>query len=241
MHLETALARCPDADQSVRAQLLAAWAIENVREPRMRGEVLAASQQSLALAEQSGDDHCIPAVLTQRYATMHALFEDPAECVRINRRLLTWASRSGSARMRLSAALGLAQSSMRFGEFAIADRYMSEAARLSASLDDPARLWLVQGWQAMRTLVLGKTALAEQLTLGLLQPRSQDGSGGCVHRSSRGSCSHCEWCRDASLRLLTRCVSRLRRSPTAFHRGACRSGSDIRQNRAPRGGRVHSR
>lgn len=165
VHLETALARCPDADQSVRAQLLAAWAIENVREPSMRGEVLAASQQSLALAEQSGDDHCIPAVLTQRYATMHALFEDPAECVRINRRLLTLASRSGSARMRLSAALGLAQSSMRFGEFAIADRYMSEAARLSASLDDPARLWLVQGWQAMRTLVLGKTALAEQLML----------------------------------------------------------------------------
>lgn len=164
-HIETALARCAEADICSRAQLLAAWSVENVRDLFARDDVLRAADEALGLAEQCTDDSCLPQVLSHRYAVLYALFEDPSECMRINKRLLSISVRSGDSRMRLSAALGLAQSSMRFGEFAIADRYLTEAARLSEALDDPARLWLVQGWQAMRSLIQGKPELAEQLIL----------------------------------------------------------------------------
>lgn len=176
-HIETALARCPEGEHAARAQLLAAWAIENVRDVGARAEVLEAIERSLQLAELSADDRAVAEVLRHRYAVLYALFEAPTECVQINQRLLELATRLGDPRLRLSAAVGLAQSSMRLGEYTLADRYLSEAVRLAEALEDPARTWLVRGWQAMRDAIRGRFASAEQLMLDTLNLGTRTGQG----------------------------------------------------------------
>ena len=162
-NIETALARGAEDGSSSRAQLLMAWAVENVRHPSSRDSVLAASSQAMVLAEQSGDPDTLASVLSHRYAVMFALFEDPVTCMRINEQLLSLANQYGDQQIRMSAALGLAQSGMRLGEFAIADRYLSEAEHLAETLGHPPRLWMVRGWQAMRTALRGRLDTAEEL------------------------------------------------------------------------------
>ena len=162
-NIETALARGAENGASSRAQLLMAWAVENVRHPSSRDAVLEASTQAMALAEQSGDPDALASVLSHRYAVMFALFEDPVTCMRINEQLLSLANRYGNQHIRMSAALGLAQSGMRLGEFSVADRYLSEAEHLAETLGHPPRLWMVRSWQAMRTASRGRLDTAEEL------------------------------------------------------------------------------
>lgn len=161
-NIETALSRIGD-DRASKAQLLMAWAQENVRHPGSRTAVIEASDRALELVENDDSD-VLASVLADRYTVMFALFEDPLECVQVNERLLSLARRHGDQRFRLSAAIGMTQASMRLGEFSIADRYLSEAGQLAETLGDPPRLWLVRGWQAMRAATRGKYDLAEELS-----------------------------------------------------------------------------
>src|SRR5690625_3167827 len=161
--IEAALAACDPDNLSVRARLLAVWAQENVRDPASRALVLERGAQAVELAERSGDTRALATALANRYASTYALFEDPFECVRIADRLLNIANQSGDRRLRLSAALCVAQANMRFGQFAVADRYTTQAAQLAEALEHPPRLWLVRGWQAMRAAMRGRLQEAEEL------------------------------------------------------------------------------
>lgn len=162
-HIEIALARCRDDAPAVRAQLQMTWALENVRDAGAREAVLKASENALALAKDGGDDRALASVLAHRYSVLYALFESPTECVHLNERLLTLANQQGDPQMRLSAVVGLTQSSMRIGDFATADRYLTESTQLAETLDDPSRLWLVRGWHAMRAIQRKQYQAAEEL------------------------------------------------------------------------------
>src|SRR5699024_6871929 len=94
---------------------------------------------------------------------LYTLFERPAECVTLSKRLVDLAQRHGFRMMTLSGAIGLSQSSMRFGDFHTADRYLNQALQLSRTLKHPPRLWLVQGWRAMREAQRGHLEEARAL------------------------------------------------------------------------------
>ena len=161
--IETALAMCGPADARVRAPLLAAWATENARDPGVRAEVLAASAESLRLAEELGEQSLLALALDRRYTVLYALFEQPAECLRLAERLMDHSRVSGDKATRLSASICLAQASMRFGGFHVADRYLHQAAQLAEVLERPAHRWLVAGWLASRTAMRGQVDRAEVL------------------------------------------------------------------------------
>ncbi|WP_010542469.1 AfsR/SARP family transcriptional regulator [Dietzia alimentaria] len=161
--IETALAMCGPTDSPARAPLLAAWATENTRDPGVRAEVLAASAESLRLAEELGDHSILALSLDRRYTVLYALFEQPAECLRLAERLMDLSRISGDKATRLSASICLAQASMRFGGFHVADRYLQQAAQLAEVLERPAHRWLVAGWLASRTAMRGQVDRAEVL------------------------------------------------------------------------------
>ena len=172
-YIEVALAHSPDDDLSARAKLLSAWALENVRHSAVRDEVLSAAKRALDLAEESEDPHALALVFAHRYAVLHALFEDPAECALMNDRLMSLANRLGDRQMRLSAAVGTAQSRLGLGEFSIAERYINEAVRLAEVHADPARTWLLRTWQAMRQGARGDFDDAERLAAEALELGTQ--------------------------------------------------------------------
>lgn len=161
--IETALAWCEEHDRGTRALLLGAWAVESVCDPAARECVLARSAEGISLAEGSGDDTVLATALTQRHTVLFALFEEVEECVGLNERLLELSQRMGDRSLRLSASIGLAQTTMRMGRFATADRFLEQSAQLAQTLNHPHRLWLVRGWQAMRELGRGRLERAEEL------------------------------------------------------------------------------
>lgn len=161
--IEMALAMCDPDDAAVRAPLLATWAMENVRDPGSRDEVLSASAEALRLAEQYCDEAALTMALARRYTALYTLFEQPAECLRLGERLSGLARRSGDRMTRLTASVCMAQASMRFGQFHVADRHMQQAAQLARTLEQPAREWLVAGWQATRVGMRGDLNRAEEL------------------------------------------------------------------------------
>lgn len=161
--IETALAMCGPTDSGVRAPLLAAWAMENARDPWIRDQVLDASAEAVDLAEARSDEAMLTMTLARRYTVLYALFEQPAECLRLAERLMDISRASGDKTTRLSASICLAQASMRFGGFHVADRHIHQAAQLAHILERPAQQWLVAGWQATRTGMRGRLDRAEEL------------------------------------------------------------------------------
>lgn len=161
--LEEALATCDEADHETLVKLLASWSVETVRDPVLRTLSIERSATSLALAEQLGDEELLTFALSHRYAVVYAAFSDPKACVDLSERLEAIAHRRADPGLRLSAATGLAQSTMIFGEYAISDRALARAAQLGEVLDQPARLWMTRCWQAMRTATRGHLEEAEAL------------------------------------------------------------------------------
>src|SRR5699024_10273118 len=158
--METESRAPPPAD--VRARLVSSWAQDNVRDPQLRDEAVRRSDEALSLAEANCADPTIAQILSDRHSVLYASFTDVAECVRINERLLDIAHSHGDPGLRLSASVGLAQSTMTLGEFGVTDRYLDQAAQLAETHHQPARLWLIRSWQAMRVAMQGQFAEAEE-------------------------------------------------------------------------------
>src|SRR5699024_5637119 len=138
-HIEPALTRTAAEDLTARCRLEIAWARENVRDPGMRRRVLERSAHALELAERSGDLRALAEVLSHRYAVMHALVDAPEGCACTSVRLLDLANRPGDPHVRVSAALGLSQATMRFGDCTTSARYLAESIELAGRLNHPAR------------------------------------------------------------------------------------------------------
>ncbi len=167
--IEAALDGCTEDDVGSRVQLLAAWAVENVRDPGRRSSSVESSAQAVALAESSGDEGLLALALSHRFAVLYAAFADPRGCVELSRRLLRIADDRDDPGLRLSATISLAQSAMTLGQPDVVDRCLNQAHLLAEELDQPARLWLVQGWQAMRVAMRGRLDEAESLVLAAFE------------------------------------------------------------------------
>lgn len=167
--IETALALSDPSDPSRHARLLAAWALENVRDQGSRDTVLKRSDQAVALAQTLEDQHVLAECLTHRFAVLFALFEDPRECLQVSEWLLDLARRLGDPLVRLTASMCHAQASLLFGDGRTGDRYIAEAIDLARKLEYPAREWLSRGWRAARAGARGDFDRAHSLAEDTLQ------------------------------------------------------------------------
>ncbi len=164
-HIEAALGASVESDHRVHVQLLLAWALENVRDPTRRAQALSRSDDALHQAEASGDPDLFALALAHSYAILYAAFGDPLVVRGLAERLRTLADEHRNPGWQLNASIAMAQVSMQLGDFRAADRALDEAAELADTLDQPARLWLVRGWQAMRMGTWGDLEMAERLVV----------------------------------------------------------------------------
>lgn len=161
--IEAALEGCQPDETVVRCQLLAAWALENVRDPDQREAAIRRSTEALALAEQSDDEELLAVTLSHHYAVTYATFSDPQGCIDLNERIFALARKRADPGLRLNATIGLAQSAATLGEFTVSDGALAQALELSEMLHEPSRLWMTRTWQAMRAATRGDVAHAEIL------------------------------------------------------------------------------
>ena len=171
--IEAALAGHAPDDRHSQAQLLAAWAVENVRDPALRNEAIARSEKGFAmareLAAETGDELLLAHQIAHRFSVLYASFSDPHECLALSERLYALAHRRGDPGIRLNAAIALAQAALLLGDFPASDRALDDAAQLAERLRHPARTWLARSWQATRAAVRGDLDGAEALALESLQ------------------------------------------------------------------------
>ncbi len=161
--IEAALTSCPEEDVRARSRLRAVWALENVRDPSRRSRALAVSLEALDLAEALGDDMLLAEVMSHRYSVLHAAFSDPAGAMELSSRLRDLARRRVDPGLRLTAAIGLAQSAMKLGDFDTGSRELADALELCERLEQPARQWLTRCWQATEVARRGDLERAEEL------------------------------------------------------------------------------
>lgn len=173
--IEAALDSChPDAT-ALRCQLLAQWALENVRDPDQRDTAIRRSTEALALAEASGNEELLAVTLSHHYTVTYATFSDPQGCVDLNERIFELARRRADPGLRLNATIGLAQSAGTLGEFTVSDRALEQALELSEILHQPSRLWMTRTWQAMRSATRGDIEGAEALATAAYELGAETG------------------------------------------------------------------
>ncbi|MDT0200475.1 BTAD domain-containing putative transcriptional regulator [Nocardioides sp. AE5] len=159
--IEAAMDRCDPDDAHLRCQLLASWALENVRDPAQRSEVARRASAALELAEQLGDEELLGFTLSHCYAVTYATFSDPRACVDLSERIFRLSRRRADPGLRLNATIGLAQATATLGEFTVSDQALDQALELGEKLHQPARLWMARTWHAMRLATRGRIEEAE--------------------------------------------------------------------------------
>jgi hypothetical protein len=168
-------------DGPSHALLLAAWAVESIRDPARRGAALARSEEALRRGEDLQDRHLLAKLITSHYTVTHSAFVDPQLSVDLSRRLLALAEKLTDPGWRLSGLVERAQSHFLSGDRAAVDESLPEAIALARSLKAPARHWMLLCWQAMSTLLDGKLEAAEheigealELGVAIGQPDAMD-------------------------------------------------------------------
>lgn len=163
--VEAALAMLPkDADrgyQPSRSRLLALWAMENVRDPARRDDVLTRSSESLRIAESIGDHELVGEIMCHRFSVLYAAMADPITTFEFAVRLDDFARSRVDPDLQLKSAIAVAQSAMTVGDFISADHALERSQQLATALAHPQRLWLVRTWLATRTATRGDVEAAQ--------------------------------------------------------------------------------
>lgn len=160
--LESALSTLDPADLVTRVKLLAARAVEKVRDTAQRDEALADSRQAVRLARELGDTDLLAHALGEHYAVLYATFANPRECVAITLELVDLARISGDPARQLTAAISHAQSTATVGDLRASDAFLELAEAAVVEMHQPSRLWMVRTWVAMRRALHGDLERAER-------------------------------------------------------------------------------
>ena len=159
--LEEALASLPSEDSPLRAQLLGRLAA--ALQPALDPEVpMAIARDAIAMARRVAE----PAIhLGVLHAGSSALlyFADPAERIPLNRELVALAGRQGDKVLVLRGHLRLVVDYLEAGDAGRADAALEEADPLAREIGLPAHLWTAAAVRAMRRVMQGRFAEAEEL------------------------------------------------------------------------------
>ncbi len=159
--LEEALASLPTEDSPLRAQLLGrlAAALQPAPDPDVP---MAIARDAMAMARRVAE----PAVhLGVLHAGSSALlyFADPAERIGLNRELVALAGRLGDKVRVLRGHLRLVVNYLEAGDVRLADAALEELDPLAREIGLPAHLWTAAMTRAMRRVMQGRFAEAEEL------------------------------------------------------------------------------
>jgi tetratricopeptide (TPR) repeat protein len=159
--LDEALASLPAEDTPVRAQLLGrlAAALQPAPDPDVP---MAIARDAIAMTRRLGE----PAIhLDVLHAGSSALlyFADPAERIGLNRELVALAGRLGDKVRVLRGHLRLVVDYLEAGDARRADAALEELDTLAREMGLPAHLWTAAMTRAMRCVMRGRFAEAEEL------------------------------------------------------------------------------
>lgn len=164
--IEAALAQVPaDADrryQPDRSRLLSLWAMENVRDPSRRDDVLRRSDESIRLAETLDDPALLGEIMCHRYSVLYATLSNPMRTFEFAQRLDEFAQARLDPDLQLKSAIAVAQSAMMLGDYTSADRALGRSEQLAIELAHPPRSWLVGTWIATRMAMRGDVDAAQE-------------------------------------------------------------------------------
>jgi len=164
--IEAALAHLPDGVDERwrpdRSRLLSLWAMENVRDPGRRADVLRSSEESMQLAQDLGDADLLGEIMCHRFSVLYATLNDPRATFEFARRLDDFARTRLDSELQLKSAIAVAQSAMMLGEYAVADKALGRSEQLALELAHPPRSWLVGTWIAARMAMRGDVEAAQE-------------------------------------------------------------------------------
>lgn len=164
--IEAALAHLPEGvaqrHQPNRSRLLSLWAMENVRDPSRRADVLRRSEESIELAEAIGDPDLLGEIMSHRFSVLSATLCDPVGTFELAQRLDEFAHARIDPELQLKSTTAVAQSAMMLGDYATADRALQRCEQLATELGHPPLLWLVGTWTATRMAVRGDAEAAQE-------------------------------------------------------------------------------
>jgi tetratricopeptide (TPR) repeat protein/DNA polymerase III delta prime subunit len=159
--LEEGLGGLPPGDSELRARLLARLAA--ARQPADDPEQpMRIGRDAIAMADRVAGPATRLDVLQAASSAM-LYFGDPAERVRLNRQLAELAGRAGEPTRVLRAQVRLTFDHLELNDPAAADAAIAACERLARELDHPAYLWQVPLLRAMRAVMQGRFAEAEEL------------------------------------------------------------------------------
>ena len=162
--LEEALAGLPPGDSELRARALARLAA--ARQPAADPEEpMRIARDAIAMADRVAGPATRLDVLQAASSAM-LYFGDPSERVRLNRQLAELAARAGDPTRVLRAQVRLVFDHLELNDPAAADAAIAAAERLARDLAHPAYLWHPPLLRAMRAVMQGRFAEAEELAEG---------------------------------------------------------------------------
>jgi tetratricopeptide (TPR) repeat protein len=160
--LEEAVAALPERDGPLRARLLARLAAARQPDPRDPEPAMAIARDAIAMARRVADP---PTYLSVLQAATSALlyFADPAERIPLNQELVQLAGRAGDKVRVLRGHHRLCVDYLEQGDVMRADASIEAYERLAREVGHPAYLWKGPLLRAMRRMMQGRFAEAEEL------------------------------------------------------------------------------
>jgi tetratricopeptide (TPR) repeat protein len=162
--LEEALGALGDADDAVRAQLLARLANELYHSDRPE-RAARHSERAVEAARASGDPTALgQALLARLYALWRPVGrENLDERARLDQQVLQLAERTGDRELELSGRAWRVIDLLESGDVTGADAQIAAFTRTATELRQPFYLWFVPVFGAMRALMDGRYSDAERL------------------------------------------------------------------------------
>ena len=159
--LEEALGGLPPGDSELRARLLARLAAARQPAPDPE-EPIRIARDAIAMADRVAGPATRLDVLQAASSAM-LYFGDPAERVRLNRQLAELAGRAGEPARVLRAHVRLVFDHLELNDPAAADAAIAACEGVARELDHPAYRWQTPLLRAMRAVMQGRFAEAEEL------------------------------------------------------------------------------
>jgi eukaryotic-like serine/threonine-protein kinase len=159
--LQEALAALPESDGALRARVMArlAAALQPADDPE---DAMDLARDAVAMARRLADP---PTLLATLRAACSALadFADPTERLALDRELVALADELGERAAALRGRARIAASLLDLGQMEQADRAIADYERSSREFEQPIYHWRAPLFRAMRALMDGRFAEAENL------------------------------------------------------------------------------
>jgi tetratricopeptide (TPR) repeat protein len=160
--LEDALARLPDAPDTLRARLLARLAASLQLAPGAEERRAALATEAERMARALGDKATLAWVLAMRVVALLGP-DNVQQRIALAGEILRLADESDTPIAALEAELGRVHDLLELGDMRAADLAIDGFARRASALQQPVHAWHLATWRTMRALLDGRLADVEAL------------------------------------------------------------------------------